>query len=447
VGNHDFMTVSYKKMTALLALALVMSLSAKVSAQSLWVFSSKYTPKVETDWTQNHIMPANYAGEGVIRAVDADGKDLQRYEVAKDRLLAGPFKAGDAYVFEMPSQKRPAGSFVDFNMTFTIEDGAPMDWIVEVMDGGKWREGKPFRCYGPATGSAYRHSSVFQTFRLEHPADGKILFRVRALDGYVRPAKASGDARAKTGGAMFVSGSYLGVKLNDFGTQAPKDTLKVLAIGNSFTYYCGSPVMLKELAWAEGHYLDISASLKGGWTMGKHLSLETTNDLVAEGGYDYMILQDQSLVPAKVGRDPKGMAQQVKDMEAVATKVRTVSPECKAIVENTWSYWKNDFGSFKSLDDFDRNGRKGAKILAKAVEDARVSPIADAFRIVRAERPDINLYHTDKHHQSVYGSYLKSCVNYLVLYGEPFGPTPADCLLEPEVTSYLRKVAERAVLK
>lgn len=212
------MTISFKKTMTLLAVVLGMSLSSEVSAQSLWVFSSKYTPKVEEVWTRDYIMPANYAGEGVIRAVDAEGKDLQRYEVAKDRLVAGPFKAGDAYLFEMPSQKRDAGSFVDFNMTFTIEDGAPMDWMVEVMDGGKWREGKPFRCYGPATGSAYRHSSVFQTFRLEHPTDGKILFRVRALDGYMRPSKAAKDGKEKAeGGAMFVSGSYLGVKLNDFG--------------------------------------------------------------------------------------------------------------------------------------------------------------------------------------------------------------------------------------
>ena len=88
-----------------------------------------------------------------------------------------------------------------------------------------------------------------------------------------------------------------------------------------------------------------------------------------------------------------------------------------------------------------------AKILAKAVEDAVVSPISEAFRIVRDERHDINLYHTDKHHQSVYGSYLKSCVNYLVLYGKPFGNSPADCNLDPQVTAYLRSVAERVVLK
>ena len=426
----------------LMMLAAAMLLSLPSSAQNLWVFSKKHTAAFEKTWPQNHYIPATQNGNGRITAKDAQGNDLARYELDGDRAVAGPFKAGSYYLFEVPSDKLPAGSFVDFNATITIDDGAPMDWVLEVEDGGKWREGKTFRCYGPARGSAYRHTSLYQTFRLEEGVDDMIRFRVRALEGYVRPSKGA----EKEGGAMFVSGSYLGALINDFGTEAPKDTLKVLCIGNSFTYYCGTPAMLKEIAWSEGHFIDISASLKGGWTMAKHLSLETTDDMIAEGGWDYMFLQDQSLVPAKVGRDPKGMAQQIREMEAVAVKVRTLSPECKAVVENTWAYWKYDFGSFKSLDDFDKNGKKGAKILAKAVGNAEVSPIGQAFRIVRAERPDINLYHTDKHHQSVLGSYLKSCVNYLVLYGQPFGDSVSDCLLDPETAAYLRSVAERVVL-
>ena len=426
----------------LMMLAAAMLLSLPSSAQNLWVFSKKHTAAFEKTWPKDHYIPATQNGNGRITAKDAQGNDLASYELDGDRAVARPFMTGSYFLFEVPSDKLPAGSFVDFNATITIEDGAPMDWVLEVEDGGKWREGKTFRCYGPARGSAYRHTSLYQTFRLEEGVEDMIRFRVRALEGYVRPSKGA----EKEGGAMFVSGSYLGALVNDFGTAAPKDTLKVLCIGNSFTYYCGTPAMLKEIAWSEGHFVDISASLKGGWTMGKHLSLETTDDMIAEGGWDYMLLQDQSLVPAKVGRDPKGMARQIREMEAVAVKVRTLSPECRAVVENTWAYWKNDFGSFKSLDDFDKNGKKGAKILAKAVGNAEVSPIGQAFRIVRAERPDINLYHTDKHHQSVLGSYLKSCVNYLVLYGQPFGDSVSDCLLDPETAAYLRSVAERVVL-
>ena len=155
-------------------------------------------------------------------------------------------------------------------------------------------------CYGPAFGKDDSHTYIYQTVRIEEGVENMIRFRIKASDGFMRPTKNKLEER----GAMFVSGPHLGAMVKDFGSNAPKDTLKVLCLGNSFTYFYGCPTMLKEIAWNEGHFIDVNASLKGGWNMGQHLSLQTTNDLILEGGYDYMILQDQSLVPAKVGHDP-----------------------------------------------------------------------------------------------------------------------------------------------
>ena len=431
-----------KKLTFLLC-ALLFS-AVQINAQSVWLFGKQYTPKFKDSWVQKHTIPATRNGKGVITAVNAEGEALQRYELLGDKPVAGPFKPGDCFLFSMPAEGLQPGSYVDFNATFSIEDGAPMEWIVEVMDEGKWKAGETFKCYGPAESKtkAYKYTSVHQTFRLTEPLTDCINIRLRALDGFVRPSKGA----EKEAGVCLIGSSYLGALLSDFGTTAPKDTLKVLCIGNSFTYYLGCPALLKEIAWKEGHFLDMAATVKGGWSMGQHLSLEMTDDHVAEGGYDYMILQDQSQAPARVGKDRKEYDQLIRNMAAMAAKVRTNAPECKAIVEYTWAYAKNDFGGFGSLEAFDKYGKKGAKIMAKATGNAEVSPIAEAFATVRKERPDINLYHTDNHHQSLYGSYLKSCVNYLVIFKTPFGPAPADCLVEPEIAAYLRKVAEQTVL-
>lgn len=181
--------------------------------------------------------------------------------------------------------------------------------------------------------------------------------------------------------------------------------------------------------------------------MADHRTLEMTDDLAALGGYDYVLLNDQSLIAGKVGADRKANVGLIEDMVAVAKKIRKNSPGCKVVVERTWAYSKKDFGGFGSYETFDANSRKGAKIMSRAIPDSRVSPIAEAFAIVRSERPDVKIYHTDNHHQSLYGSYLKSCVNYLLIYGKPFGKTPADCMLPSETAAYLRSVAERVVLK
>ena len=428
-------------MKKIILLAMTLCWVLQVSAQDVWYFGKKHTAKFEESWTSKHVVRATRNGKGILTACDAEGRPLERYEILADKPIAGPFKPGDCYIFSVLAEDVQKGSYVDFNATFSIEDGAPMDWIVEVLDEGTWKPGKVFRCYGPVETKAYRHTSIHHTFRLEDPSKGFISVRLRALDGFVRPSKGG----EKEGGACFIGSSYLGAQVSDFGTVPPKDTLKVLCLGNSFTYYFGCPAILKEIAWKEGHYLDIASSLKGSWSMGLHLSMETTDDLVAEGGYDYVFLQDQSQAPARVGKDRKKYDDLVRNIAAMAAKVRTTSPDCKAVVENTWAYMNREFGGFGSLEAFDKYGRKGSRIMAKAVGNAEVSPIAEAFPIVRKERPDINLYHTDNHHQSLYGSYLKSCVNYLVIFGEPFGDSPSDYLVEPEIAAYLRSVAEKTV--
>ena len=435
----------YRFLQVAVTIVAVTCLASVASAQSFWQFGKKYTPKFEESWTVDHVISTTHCGEGVLTAVDAEGKALDRYEVIKDRPVAGPFTAGCAFLFEVPAPEAVAGEYVDFNATFSIEDGAPMDWVLEIKDGDYWKEGKRLRCHGPALGGDYQYTSAYCTFCLKNaPADGKVSIRLRALEGDVRPVR---EGKKNEATVMFIPVTYLGVKISDFKSVEPKDTTKVLCIGNSFTYFHGSPVMLKELAWNEGHYLDISASLKGGWTMAKHLALPMTDDLVAEGEYDYVFLQDQSQAPAKVGKDRKEHVQLVKDMAAMADKVRAASPGCKTMVECTWAYPAKDGGGFGSYEAFYAYAKKGAKIMAKAVGKSRVSPIADAFDLVRKERPDINLYHTDNYHQSNEGSYLKSCVNYLMLFGEPFGDNPADCLIDKDVAHFLRSVAERVVLK
>ena len=422
-------------------LVAVTCFASVAAAQSLWEFGKKHTPKFEESWTQEHQIPTTLCGEGTISAVDAEGNPLARYEVIKNRPVAGPFKPGCAYVFQVPAQ----GRYIDFNATFSIEDGAPMNWTLEVKDGETWKEGRRFRCHGPAFGGDYQYTSAQCTFCMKNaPSDGKVYIRLRALEGDIRPVREGKENEATV---MFIPAPYLGVKINDFGTESPKDTTRVLCIGNSFTYFHGSPVMLKEIAWNEGHYLDVSASLKGGWTMAKHMLLSMTDDLVAEGGYDYVFLQDQSRAPAKVGKDRKENTQLVKDIAAMADKVRTSSSGCKAVVECTWAYPGREAGGFGSYEAFYAYAKRGAKIISKAVGKSRISPLADAFDIVLKERPDINLYYKDNYHQSKEGSYLKSCVNYLMLFREPFGEDPADCLIDKEVARYLREVAERVVLK
>ena len=100
--------------------------------------------------------------------------------------------------------------------------------------------------------------------------------------------------------------------------------LKVAWIGNSYTYFFDMPGMVAALGAGASPpvHIEHRQTLHGGWTLGQHFrraddtQMEGTGvgrvdggarDLLSQGGYDFVVLQDQSQTPgydvSAVGED------------------------------------------------------------------------------------------------------------------------------------------------
>ena len=224
----------------------------------------------------------------------------------------------------------------------------------------------------------------------------------------------------------------------------PSDTTRVLLIGNSFTYYNNSWNMLSRIASSEGHELQIVHATQPGYSFADHLKSQETTDAILKGDYKIAILQDQSQTPAKYASDPKGNVNLRNNFITLTNRIYGWSPYVKIIMECTWAYNDNNCGGFGTLEQFDQFLQNGTRLYAEVIRGT-VSPIGDAFAIVRLERPDIKLYDKDECHPSEYGTYLKCCVNYLTMFGGKFSPFTTSCDLDPEITKYLRSVAKKVV--
>lgn len=222
------------------------------------------------------------------------------------------------------------------------------------------------------------------------------------------------------------------------------DTTKVLLIGNSFTYCNDSWDMLYEIAKSEGHAMNIIHATKGGYSFADHLKDDQTTQAILKGDYDFAILQDQSQTPAKYALDPKGNYGYRNNFITMTNRIFGWSPYAKIVVEQTWAYIGDKFGGFQSMTEFDNYLENGARLYAEVIRGL-VSPVGSAFAIARSERPDINLYADDNIHPSKEGTYLKSCVNYLTIFGGKFSAFATSCDIDPEVAKYLRTAAKKAV--
>ncbi len=422
-----------------------------------WVLVSSADSLYLESWTDRHVLPAS-AGEPGYLTAERGERNVSvplEFTIEGNKPAVGTMIEGDYWLYVLPVEHLEAGSAIDFYATMGGDAAAPKYFIVEYFEGGEWKaveedlrtaaEDSSIRYTYMSSGDigrkTYQHATVSQTIRLGEAVDnGELKIRCRAV-GSMTAAGEPQDIAAE-GHSVIPLYGFTGARIQDFGTAEPKDTVDVLCLGNSFTYFSHSVAMLKEIAYSQGHYLRTRAHLKGGRNLSHHTALPLSLEEINPGGYDYAFMQDQSQNPARYAKD--GTESIMQGCTGLAALIRAASPSCQIILEETWAYNTSDFGGFGSWENFDSYSEAGAVAMAQA-DSAWVSPIGKAFKAAR-ENTAINLLDTDDKHQSAYGTYLKSCVNYLVLFGEEFVGKVPSCGLDPEKTAYLREIAERTVL-
>lgn len=424
-----------------------------------WAFSNHNFSLYDESWnsSEHKIFSMDPSGSQytVVRAEEGApfGYSLLDFKPAVQGMLEN-----DYMLWEVPVERLSTGSYVEFTAAFCGDEDAPKYFIMEYFDGGEWKSSENDLLSVPENPELkysfilsgklhknYQRTSVYQTFRLEDSIeDDNLKIRCRV----VTPYSCSGamlDASSQKNKVVVMGLSFSKVSIKYFGNTPPKDTLDILCLGNSFTYYWNSPAMLKEIAWSQGHYFDITAHTKGGQTLSQHTKLELTRAAIEADEFDYVFLQDQSRNPGRYAKDPSAYDSVREGYLELCEMVRSNSPKCKLILEHTWAYSKDNYGGFGSYDAFCDHLYKGCEMLS-GMNGADISPIGSAFREVSGnEEYEIDLITSDKYHQSHYGSYLKACVNYLFITKKPFDGEVAGCGINPKIAQTLRDVAEKVV--
>ena len=80
--------------------------------------------------------------------------------------------------------------------------------------------------------------------------------------------------------------------------RTQQDSLRVLWVGNSFTYFNDLPAMVQQIASTQKMKISCTRFLKGGERFSGHLQNKKLLQALADGGWDYVVLQEQSSAPA-----------------------------------------------------------------------------------------------------------------------------------------------------
>ena len=220
--------------------------------------------------------------------------------------------------------------------------------------------------------------------------------------------------------------------------------MKVLFVGNSYTYYHEMPTAIfKSMAESLGEEISVTAITSGGYTLASFCKpsdphgAQLAEALCGTTRYDCVILQEQSLRPAF--KNPSSFFDAVRDLTA---RIRRIGAE--PILYATWGRktgcstldtyrWTNESMTWKLAASYQAIGEE-LKI--------RVAHVGLAFHDVYTNHPEIDLYREDFSHPSYAGSFLAAAT----LIATIFCRTPAAYrgALTGESAAILTAAAQKA---
>jgi hypothetical protein len=224
---------------------------------------------------------------------------------------------------------------------------------------------------------------------------------------------------------------------------------KILFIGNSYIYANNLPSILENLANAVNDTIVYSTSTPGGAQLVQHVSNNNTLQLIRQGDWDYVIIQEQSqkpsFSPGQVATDVLPYARQLND------SIVLHNPCAETVFFMTWGRQNGDqnncafYPPVCTYQGMQHRLRESYMLMADQ-NNAICAPVGAVWHYVRDSFPGINLYSSDGSHPSFAGSYLAACTFYSSIFRKsPVGLNYYGSLSVSDAL-HLQNAADKVVL-
>ncbi len=217
---------------------------------------------------------------------------------------------------------------------------------------------------------------------------------------------------------------------------------RVLFIGNSYTYVNNLPDLINSIYTSFGDSYEYDQSTPGGCTFKQHLTVSA--DKIKQGGWDYVVLQEQSQLPSfpdnQFYQDCYPYAMQLCEL------IREYNPDSKPVFYMTWGRRDGDSQNcqnFEPLCTYEgMDSMLNLRYTLMAHDNSTLlSPVGKVWHYIMDNYPQLELYQSDGSHPSYLGSYIAACCFYTIFEGI----NPQQIMWNGELDSEIADIVKNSV--
>ena len=207
--------------------------------------------------------------------------------------------------------------------------------------------------------------------------------------------------------------------------ERSSDPIKILFIGNSFTQRNNLPTLVAEMAASRDMSVTHDLISAGGASLRRHWNSGKAATAIATGGYDYVVLQEQSTLPVK------NAARMAENVRLFDESIRQAGS--KTVLYMTWARQHAPESQAVIAEAYITIGKELG---------ATVVPVGLAWQHFVTKHIAPALYDRDQSHPTPAGSYLAACVFLTVLLKtNPIGINAAPAVLGKQDREVLQAAA------
>ena len=210
------------------------------------------------------------------------------------------------------------------------------------------------------------------------------------------------------------------------GSVLAEDGLRVLFIGNSFTYQGPIPEIFQSIAVDAGKAKpEVQLEAVGGKSLGFHSSRKETLEAIDSGSWDFVVLQEYSVNPTdNIGNPDVFKA----DATKLYDRIKQHSPKAKVVMYETWArHEKNEIypDTFKDRTEMQSQLIKHyhdcvekyipSHSKSESKKDLLLAPAGEAWQANYLDK-NIMLHADELYHAGDAGKYLNTVWSYMQLY-------------------------------